>query len=73
MEGPTTCLPFLGIIIDSNHMEACLTDDKLARIQGLLGTWLDKKKATKHEILSLVGLLQLAAKIWYESKKGNIL
>jgi len=44
-------------------MEAHLPDDKLARIQGLLGTWLDKKKATKREILSLVGLLQHAAKI----------
>ena len=56
VEGPTTCLPFLGIIIDSNHMEARLPDNKLARIQGLLGTWLDKKKATKCEILSRVGL-----------------
>ena len=63
VEGPTTCLPFLGIIIDTNRMEARLPDDKLARIQGLLGTWLDRKKATKREILSLVGLLQHAAKI----------
>ena len=63
VEGPTTCLPFLGIIIDTNRMEARLPDDKLARIQGLLGTWLDRKKATKREILSLVGLLLHAAKI----------
>ena len=51
VEGPTTCLPFLGIIVDSDRMEARLPDDKLARVQGLLGTWLDKKKATKREIL----------------------
>ena len=63
VERPTTCLPFLGIIIDSNRMEARLPDDKFVRIQGLLGTWLDKKKATKCEILSLVGLLQYAAKV----------
>ena len=63
VEGPTTCLPFLGIILDSEHMEVRLPDDKLARIQGLLATWLDKKKATKREILSLVGLLQHAAKV----------
>ena len=37
--------------------------DKLDRIKGLLTTWLDKKKATKREILSLVGLLQHAAKV----------
>ena len=63
VEGPTICLPFLGIILDSEHMEVCLPDDKLARIQGLLVTWLDKKKATKREILSLVGLLQHAVKM----------
>ena len=51
VEGPTTCLPFLSIIIDSNRMEVRLPDNKFARIQGLLGTWLDKKKATKWEIL----------------------
>ena len=56
LEGPLTSLPFLGIIIDLNHMEARLPDNKLVRIQGLLGTRLDKKKATKREILSLVGL-----------------
>ena len=61
--GPTTCLPFLGIILDSELMEVRLPDDKLARIQELLITWLDKKKATKREILSLVGLLQHAAKV----------
>ena len=44
-------------------MEVRLPDDKLARIKGLLATWLDKKKATKREILSLVGLLQHAAKV----------
>ena len=44
-------------------MEVCLPDDKLARIQGFLVTWLDKKKATKHEFLSLIGLLQHAAKV----------
>ena len=63
VEGPTTCLPFLGIILDSERMEVRLPNDKLARIQGLLATWLDKKKATKREILSLVGLLQHAAKV----------
>ena len=63
MEGPTTSLPFLGIVLDSESLEARLPEDKLVRIQGFLVTWLDKKKATKCEILSLVGLLQHAAKV----------
>ena len=63
VEGPATSLPFLGIILDSERMEVRLPADKLDRIKGLLTTWLDKKKATKREILSLVGLLQHAAKV----------
>ena len=63
VEGPTTSLPFLGIVLDSEHLKARLPEDKLVRIQRLLVRWLDKKKATKREILSLVGLLQHAAKV----------
>ena len=63
VEGPTTSLPFLGIILDSERLEAHLPEDKLIRIQRLLVTWLDKKKATKCEILFLVRLLQHAAKV----------
>ena len=44
VEGPTTCLSFLGIILDLEHMEVRLLDDKLARIQGFLVIWLDKEK-----------------------------
>lgn len=40
----------------------CLPDEKLARTLGLPSTVLDKK-ATKCEILSLVGLLKHAAKV----------
>ena len=39
-------------------MEARLPDDKLLRIRTQLVAWLGKEKATKREILSLVGLLQ---------------
>ena len=44
-------------------MEARLPDDKLLRIRTQLAAWLEKKKATKREILSLVGLLQHATKV----------
>ena len=44
-------------------MMACLPADKLQRIRSLLPTWLRKRKATKREILSLVGLLQHATKV----------
>ena len=63
LEGPSQSLTFLGIILDTQRMEARLPDDKLLRIRTQLAAWLEKKKATKREILSLVGLLQHATKV----------
>ena len=63
VEEPGTCLTFLGIVIDTNRMEICLPEDKWLRIRLELATWLTKHKATKKEILSLVGILQHATKV----------
>ena len=61
--GPTMVLDFLGIVLDTERMEAHLPKDKLERIQTTLQEWLHRKSATKREILSLVGVLQHAAKV----------
>ena len=63
IEGHTTSLTFLGIIIDIRRMEIRLPEEKLARIQETLKQWLTKKNATKRKILSLVGQLQHATKV----------
>ena len=63
MEGPSDSLTFLGITLDTLHMEARLPDDKIQRIRTSVSSWLQKRKATKREILSLVGLLQHATKV----------
>ena len=63
VEGPTPCLDFLGITLDTTRMEARLPEDKLTRVYHTVSNWLDKRNATKREILSLVGLLQHAAKV----------
>ena len=57
LEGPATSLSFLGIILDTNCMEIRLPEEKLARMQETLKIWLPMKKATKQQILSLVGTL----------------
>jgi len=44
-------------------METWLPKDKLQRMCILVKAWLTKKKATKREILSLVGLLKHATKV----------
>ena len=63
VEGPATSLEFLGITLDTTRMEVRLPDEKLARIKKMVRDWMDKRKATKRQILSLVGLLQHAAKL----------
>ena len=63
IEGPSQCLTFLGITLDTQLMQARLPDDKLVRIRKQVAAWLSHRKATKREILSLVGLLQHATKV----------
>ena len=49
--------------LDTIRMEARLPPDKLARIKQMTTSWLNKRNATKREILSLIGLLQHATKV----------
>jgi len=63
VEGPTQSLTFLGIVLDTKNMEACLPHEKLQRIWEQVAAWLVKCKATKRQLLSLVGLLQYATKV----------
>ena len=54
---PSTSLFFLGIVINTIHMQLCLElpQDKLQRIKNSITAWLCKKSATKRETLSIVG------------------
>jgi len=63
LEGPSTSLCFLVIILDTEHMEIRLPADKLVRIKQLLISWLPRKKVRKRQILSLVGTLHHATKV----------
>ena len=60
---PSTALKFLGFVLDIERMEARLPRDELSRIQTTIVEWLNKRSATKWEILSLVGVLQHVAKV----------
>ena len=63
MEGPSTALPFLGIVLDTKKMEARLPKDKLCKLQHEVSQWVGRTRAQKREILSLVGSLQHATKV----------
>ena len=65
VEGPSTALPFLGIVLDTKKMEARLPEDKLCKLRHEVSQWVGRTRAQKHEfqILSLVGSLQHATKV----------
>ena len=60
-EGTSTCLPFLGIELDTVKLELRLPAEKLARLQATIGRWACKKSRQKKELESLVGLLHDAS------------
>lgn len=62
-EGPTTCLTFLGIEVDTRVGELRLPAEKLSRLQDLLHQWGDKKVCSRRELASLIGLLNHACKV----------
>jgi len=63
VDGPLTTLPFLGIVLDTTRMEARLPEDKLLKLRQDIAQWISYTDTKKHDILSLVGSLQHAAKI----------
>jgi len=62
-EGPATSLIFLGIMIDTHTFELRLPEEKLARLQGQLHSWVTRKHCRKHELESLLGHLSHAATV----------
>ena len=62
-EGPLLFIEFLGIILDSQKMEARLSPDKLNRLSIELDAWHLKKSATLQELQSLIGTLNFACKV----------
>ena len=63
LEGPATCLTFLGIELDSSLQQLRLSLTKLQDITSLTKSWLGKWSSTKRELLSLIGKLAFAAKV----------
>ena len=62
-EGPTTCLTFLGIEIDTEKGELRLPKEKLECLVTLLAAWGDRKARTLKELESLIGHLNHAHKV----------
>ncbi|KAK3098128.1 hypothetical protein FSP39_016419 [Pinctada imbricata] len=61
--GPSTSIEYLGIILDSENMEARLPLDKLNRILSIIRQFSSKRTCTKRELLSLLGHLNFASRV----------
>ena len=60
-EGPTTCLTFLGIELDTESFTLRLPQDKLTRLKSMLQRWVKLKCCRKKDLQSLVGYLHDAS------------
>ena len=63
VEGPSSCLAFLRILIDTVEDTLSLPPEKLARVKMAITEWRGKKFCRKRELLSLTGLLQHACRV----------
>ena len=59
----TTCITFLGIELDTVAQVARLPRDKLVELLAELQTFVERKRCTKRELLSIVGKLVFASKV----------
>ena len=62
VDGPATKLVFLGLELDSVVQQIRLPTTKLNEILEELKHWLQRRKATKRDLLSLIGKLAFAAR-----------
>ena len=61
--GPTTCLEYLGIILDIEKLEARLPQDKVDRICEFIKIILHESSCTKRELLQLLGHMNFASRV----------
>ena len=61
-DGPTTCLTFLGIEIDTVQGQLRLPQEKLQHL-ATLHTWHNRRACTRKELESLIGLLNHVCKV----------
>ena len=60
VEGPSTRITVLGLLIDSDSMEIRLDAKRLTQLTSLVSHWQSKATYTRKELQSLIGLLMFA-------------
>ena len=54
LDGPSTCLTFLGFELDTRNMETRLPNHKLEKVRWEVQLWMGRKSATQKELESIV-------------------
>ena len=62
-EGSTTCMTFLGFVLDTEVAEMRLPESKLMKLKELLQQWQGKRSCTPKELESLIEKLGHAAQV----------
>ncbi|XP_070190042.1 uncharacterized protein [Littorina saxatilis] len=62
VEGPTTCLKFLGLIVDTVALQVRIPQDKLMELKRQVSEFLCKPKVTLRQLQSLIGKLNFACR-----------
>lgn len=63
VEAPTTCLKYLGLVVDTVALQVRIPQEKLADLKSLLSAFLDNKhKVTLRQLQSLIGKLNFACR-----------
>ena len=68
--GPTVQLQYLGIILDTDSMEARLPLDKLTRIREMLHQFESKQRISKRALLSLLDHLNFASRVMRQGRSS---
>ena len=63
IEGPSSILVFLGILLDTTKQEISLPHQKLEELKRLVTAWRGRSSCTKRELLQLIGKLAHATKV----------
>ena len=59
---PTTCIEWLGFLVDTKTMEVRIPHDKMTEIIRLCDYWLVRDRAKKRRVQSLIGKVLHASK-----------
>ena len=63
LEGPSQCLPFLGIEVDTLTMQLYLPQEKVLKLHEKLQSCIHSRSLTNRALQSLVEMLQFVTKV----------